>query len=191
MTSAEAFDAIMRGVDESKVLLAEAMFPDVPIDIALELLEGDDDAVIVDSATTTDFDDSCKHKEKKQRHHIPRTPKEESHWWRRYLCPSRRHQIEDAEINWKDADPASKRLHGEFFTTFRVYWCVFMELVSITIARGFHDPNKKDATQLTSTHLVPLDMNPTPVQFMRHHLSVVNSSISLHPASTVVTFCSE
>ena len=83
MTSTEAFDAIMRGVDESKVLLAEAMFPDVPIDIALELLEGDDDTVIVGSATTTDFDDSCKHKEKKQRHHIPRTPKEESHWWRR------------------------------------------------------------------------------------------------------------
>ena len=58
------------------------------------------------------------------------------------------------------------------------HWEHRLEIFNVNLAHSLR--NTTMWTQLTSTHLVPLAMNPTLVQFMRHHLPVVNSSISLH-----------
>lgn len=70
---------------------------DLPEEFKDELMrdkEDDNDFDVLSSISTT-IDDVNKIKKKipqyKPREYIPRTPKEESHWWRRYL--SRRHSI--------------------------------------------------------------------------------------------------
>ena len=45
----------MRGEDEANVLLAEAMFTDVPLETSLELLKGDGVDVVVDLVFSTTF----------------------------------------------------------------------------------------------------------------------------------------
>ena len=48
-----------------------------------------------------------------------RVPKEESHWYRRYLHPDKRSAIERGE-SVPDASLADKKLAKEFYSTFRV-----------------------------------------------------------------------
>ena len=81
------------------------------------------------------------------RQYEPRTPKEESNWWRHYLCPDKRALLEVAEERKaaNEAIPlAAKKVWDGFVSAFRVSWSVFLELKMILLERGFYDPSKKD-----------------------------------------------
>ena len=62
----------------------------------------------LDSDMQTDTEKAKKPHEYKPRVHLERVPKEESHWYRRYLQPSQRSSIERGETN--DGDAKDKKL---------------------------------------------------------------------------------
>ena len=75
-----------------------------------------------------------KKKEYKPRTHIKRTPKEESHWYRRYLHPDQRSSIQRGEAGTRDAK--DKKMAKSFYSTFRVYFALFTDLVKMALERG-------------------------------------------------------
>ena len=76
------------------------------------------------------------------REYEPRTPKEESNWWRHYLCFEKRTLLEIAEEKRAADEPiplAARKVFDGFVSAFRVSWSVFLELKKIVLERGFYD----------------------------------------------------
>lgn len=98
------------------------------------------------TSTSTSNIDRAKNDRKKKgykpRAHVGRVPKEQSHWYRRYLEPERRNSIERGEKG--EGEPQDVKLAKDFYATFRIYFELFKELVQMALTRGFHNPNKKD-----------------------------------------------
>ena len=99
--------------------------------------------------TTGEKASSGKRKRKafQPRQYEPRTPKEESNWWRHYLCENKRALLELAEAKRSREEPiplAAQKVWDGFYSAFRVHWSVFLELKNILLDRKFYDPTKKD-----------------------------------------------
>ena len=128
--------------EREREILAEALMPDVPTEVGAEMLK-DDSVPSEESVVVNEGEENNSRKKKKKRfkarEHVPRAPKEESHWHRRCLQPDRRVVIEEAEGN-PNAPKAHRKLERDFHVTFRVCWSLFRTLCQLMIIRGFHDP---------------------------------------------------
>ena len=70
---------------------------------------------------------------KPARAHIKRVPKEESHWYRRYLHPDQKACIERGESTSNDLKDT--KMAKSFYSTFRVYFWLFKQLVEMVLTR--------------------------------------------------------
>ena len=108
-------------------------------------------------SNTKEYDGTQLIKAKKQvaykpREHTDRTPKEQSHWYRRYLSTEKRSSIERGETEPSTASKSDLKLAKEFYSTVRVCWRLFLELKTIIIGRCFHQ-NFSDYEQSFGTTL--------------------------------------
>ena len=130
--------------DEDTVVMGSLM-PELPTEVVAEFEDTDAGVNVPSSITKSDTETENKTKKKahQPRTHVPRVPKEESHWCRRHLVEEKRNIISNAEGN-ADASKVDKKLEKQFVATFRVYWSIFQDLVNLVIERGMRDPTKTD-----------------------------------------------
>ena len=144
------------------ILLAKGLMPGVDVETAVEMLKFEDvqsnkrkqgtlnSEDVPNTSTYDNYDGTdpnrCKNKKLpfKPRERLERTPKEQSHWYQKYLTEENRDAIQRGETS-DNASKAEKKLAKQFYSTFRVYWSLFVDLTYIAIDKGFHDITKKDA----------------------------------------------
>ena len=169
MFTSETIDALINNDGDPTFMFLQPLLPDTEPEVIAALFESSsesdsDDSVnsFVQKQTPTEVDvegivvaaeerireEQCQKKPRKRRDYMPREylgrkGKEESHWYRRYLSNDRRDEISNGESN-RDATAAQRKLAGEFKTTFRVYFSVFLRLKDIVLEEAIHDPTKKD-----------------------------------------------
>ena len=144
LTSDEIDAVIAEECEIEDLLVAKNVLPDdIPVGVAADLLLLDREVVDDCYAIGASMLGNDKKKEHKQREHIPRVPKEDSHWYRRYLAPEQRLKIHIGESN-TSASKKDKKIALEFCSAFGVHWSVFVELFTMLIERNTHDPNKTD-----------------------------------------------
>ena len=61
------------------------------------------------------------------------------------MAPEKRSAIIRGETSKDKASMSDTKLAKEFYSTFRIYWQLFVKLIAIATDRGFHDVTRKDA----------------------------------------------
>ena len=121
--TAEAIDALIEADKTPEdVLLAMNLMPGLPLELAIELVE-DDVGRPKASNVIANMAEDChemleptKKKKRlpfKSRERLPRLPKEESHWHRRYLVEDKQTAIFNGETK-EDASKVDRKLAVEF-----------------------------------------------------------------------------